>query len=108
MVCIGLEDSSTESHLDEVCTHLFSFEMYVPYVPHVENIEDDLVAEANINYLKSDSEMTLRTQERNIEFNRYLKTQLKNIENFVKDNYKSNFLNTDDKTELELSLVVLD
>ena len=29
-VCISLEDSSTDSNLDEVCTHLFSFEKYVP------------------------------------------------------------------------------
>merc|ERR1712179_591485 len=35
-VCISLEDSPTESHLDEVCTHLFSFEKYVPYVPEEE------------------------------------------------------------------------
>ena len=38
-VCISLEDSSTDSHLDEVCTHLFSFEKYVPYVPDEEEIE---------------------------------------------------------------------
>ena len=107
-VCISLEDLYTDSYLDEVCTHLFSFEKYVPYVPHVEDIEDHSVSEANKNYLKSDSDMNLRRQERSVESNKDLKTQLKNIENFIKDDYKSNFLNIDDKTELELSLAVLD
>merc|ERR1712106_92428 len=35
-VCIDLEDSPTDSHLDEVCSHLFSFEKYVPYLPEEE------------------------------------------------------------------------
>ena len=46
-VCISLEDSSTDSHLDEVCTHLFSFEKYVPYVPDVEEEEVDAVVMAS-------------------------------------------------------------
>ena len=39
-VCISLEDSPTDSHLDEVCTHLFSFEKYVPYVPEQSEEEE--------------------------------------------------------------------
>merc|ERR1712106_307705 len=54
-VCISLEDSPTDSHLDEVCTHLFSFEKYVLYVPEVDmvkkavkiNIIDQINSEAN-------------------------------------------------------------
>jgi len=38
-VCINLEDSPTNSHLDEVCSHLFSFEKYVPYRPEEEETE---------------------------------------------------------------------
>ena len=105
-VCISLEYSPIDSHLDKVCTHLFSFEKYVPYVP------DHSVGEANKKYVKSDSEMIHRTQdsilEGGVESSNDLKSQLKNIENFVRDDYKSNFFNTEDKTELELSLAVLD
>ena len=47
-VCISLEDSPTESHLDEVCTHLFSFEKYVPYMPMPEaDVTKKEIEEAN-------------------------------------------------------------
>ena len=45
-VCISLEDYITNSYLDEVCTHLFSFEKYVPYVPE-EEVDDKAVEEVN-------------------------------------------------------------
>ena len=46
-VCISLEDSPTDSHLDEVCTHLFSFEKYVPYVPNDEGEDTSVIDEIN-------------------------------------------------------------
>ena len=44
-VCISLEDSSTDSHLDEVCTHLFSLKevylgIYTIYINSVFNQND--------------------------------------------------------------------
>ena len=107
-VCISLEDFPTDSHLDEVCTHLFSFEKYVPYVPHEEAIEDNSVAESNKSYLKqmnvkSDNDMGFVThmtkEEITLEendkhkseiisknsFEKSLKAKLKDIENFVRD-----------------------
>ena len=116
-VCISLEDSSTDSHLDEVCTHLFSFEKYVPYVPHDEEIEDNSVAEPNklsVNKKnvkshkdsekdKSDSEKISKNS-----VAKSFKQKLEDIENFVRDDYRTSFLNSEDKTELELSLAILD
>ena len=40
-VCISLEDYITDTFIDEVCTHLFSFEKYVPYVPEEEVEEEE-------------------------------------------------------------------
>merc|ERR1711936_1326333 len=76
-VCISLEDPSSGSYLRRVCTHLFSFERAVPYVPtiikkaeeavsaklstekqSVENIESESESEA-----EKESESDLRRQE---------------------------------------------
>ena len=48
-VCISLEDYTTDSYLDEVCTHLFSFEKYVPYVPEEEEKKDIVDKDINKN-----------------------------------------------------------
>ena len=57
-VCISLEDSPTDSHLGEVCTHLFSFEKYVPYVPDVEEIELKEGSEIQIESLVKNNNVT--------------------------------------------------
>ena len=87
-VCISLEDYITDSYLDEVCTHLFSFEKYVPYVPE-EEVGEDFVRE-------------------DLEIEKDDKTKLEDIEHFVRDDFKSSFVNLADRTELELSLKILD
>merc|ERR1712179_278846 len=93
-VCISLEDYITDSYLDEVCTHLFSFEKYVPYVPEEEIVEYNSV----INKVKTEHG----------ESENDVKTRLEDIEDFVSDDFKSSFVNLADKTELELSLKILD
>merc|ERR1712179_332804 len=87
-VCISLEDYITDSYLDEVCTHLFSFEKYVPYVPE-EEVGEYLMREES-------------------ETEKEVKTKLEDIEHFVRDDFKSSFVNLADRTELELSLKILD
>ena len=89
-VCISLEDYITDSYLDEVCTHLFSFEKYVPYVPEEEVGEWE--------YLMREESETEKD----------VKTKLEDIEHFVRDDFKSSFVNLADRTELELSLKILD
>ena len=92
-VCISLEDYITDTYIDEVCTHLFSFEKYVPYVPE-EEVGEDFVKSA-VKSENSDTEDDL-------------KTKLEDIEHFVRDDFKSSFVNLADRTELELSLKILD
>merc|ERR1712179_190766 len=84
-VCISLEDYITDSYLDEVCTHLFSFEKYVPYVPE-EEVGEYLMRE------ESETEKDVKTE----------------LEDIVRDDFKSSFVNLADRTELELSLKILD
>ena len=138
-VCIRLEDSHTKSHLNEVCTHLFSFEKYVPYVPEEEveqiktketlskeNEESDLYNEANdtdaledisidipddVNIYRSDKvfpdgEKNNVTNFDNIQkdhdisktinsvgdMESVIKHQLGDIDNYVRDDFKSEFL----------------
>jgi len=43
-VCISLEDPSSGSYLRRVCTHLFSFERAVPYVPTIKKAEEAVSA----------------------------------------------------------------
>merc|ERR1712072_349522 len=43
-VCISLEDPSSGSYLRRVCTHPFSFERAVPYVPTIKKAEEAVSA----------------------------------------------------------------
>jgi len=101
-VCISLEDSLRDYYLDEVCTHLFSFEKYVPYVPDDEEMDtsviDDIISENDLRH----------TQVNHKEDETKVKTELEDIENFVRDDYKVSFLSIGDRTELELSLKILE
>ena len=135
-VCINLEDSPTNSHLDEVCSHLFSFEKYVPYMPEEEeknsedkynsvkviefrndkNSENESVLDLEIEKEKNEREIKtnsliksdiIKSEEK--QFNKgsiesVLKHQLKDIENFVRDDYKADFLNVEKKIIEEIDL----
>jgi uncharacterized UBP type Zn finger protein len=120
-VCISLEDSSTDSHLDEVCTHLFSFEKYVPYVPDEEEIE---VKDGNDTQFKSD--VTNNDDTRNVfkvldeavispgilksemeDIESVLKHQLDDINNFVRDDFKSQFLELKDEIVQEIDQKII-
>ena len=115
-VCISLEDSSTDSHLDEVCTHLFSFEKYVPYVPDEEEIEvkhrndTQITREEKDNYdnenlfkVSDETEIRPGILESEMEdIESVLKHQLDDIDNYVRDDFKSQFLKLKDEIIQEI------
>ena len=93
-----------------VCTHLFSFEKYVPYNPdmEVESVEDksdlkeDMVSDdSDINYVKSEKrieEEVIESKQKEEEvIESVLKQQLDNIENFVRDDFKVKYLELKDE-----------
>merc|ERR1712203_766915 len=43
-VCISMDDPTSGSYLQRVCTHLFSFERAVPYVPTIEKADEAVSA----------------------------------------------------------------
>ena len=47
-VCISLEDPTSGSFLRQVCTHLFSFERAVPYVPTVTKVTKAVSAKLSV------------------------------------------------------------
>ena len=100
-VCISLEDPSSGSYLRRVCTHLFSFERVVPYVPtiikkaedavsaklstekqSVENIESESESEA-----EKESESDLRRQEEEERRGSDLQRVLEDTRHFVRDDF---------------------
>ena len=107
-VCISLEDSSTDSHLDEVCTHLFSFEKYVPYVPDEEDIEVEDGNDAQIksgvkNHKFTEVESSPGILESEMEdIESVLKHRLDDIDNFERDDFKSQFLELKDEIVQEI------
>ena len=99
-VCISLEDPSSGSYLRRVCTHLFSFERAVPYVPtiikkaeeavsaklstekqSVENIESESESEA-----EKESENNLMRQEEERRGSD-LQRVLEDTRHFVRDDF---------------------
>jgi len=169
-VCINLEDSPTNSHLDEVCTHLFSFEKYVPYMPDdgkkdyfntvmidgakmltadVQTDSDFLVkideigSEINHFHLTKEEKMgeledhIVRVKTKDVKyeeadgseskllsklsiteksddgkvsnkgnFESVIKNQLEDIENFVRDDFKADFINVENKIMEEIAHTV--
>jgi len=137
-VCISLEDSPTDSHLDEVCTHLFSFEKYVPYVPEVEEKEIKVnndgyiekkdesvkVGESDIDVKNennksetdilehtllpnSESKVEQHSKDKKVIANiDSIKHQLEDIENFVRDDFKSEAVNIEDKIFSEVNYLI--
>ena len=103
-VCISLEDSPTDSHLDEVCTHLFSFEKYVPYVPEqpevqiniIDQIKSD-VKDTDIIVKKTEKVIVPKIMSEIEDIESVLKQQLDDIDNYVRDDFKSQFLELKDE-----------
>jgi len=138
-VCINLEDSPTNSHLDEVCSHLFSFEKYVPYRPEEEETEvkedinklvenndykavkktemeslDDLISVINKENKESEHKdifieknETKTSEEKHNNINEgVLKNQLQDIKNYVRDDFKSDFFNAENKIIEEIDFAL--
>merc|ERR1712117_819981 len=96
-VCISLEDPTSGSFLRQVCTHLFSFERAVPYVPTVRKVtkavsaklsterEKNTVSE-DVRDVEEKSEKETREKE---EERRGLDLQkvLEDTRNFVRDDF---------------------
>ena len=127
-VCINLEDSPTNSHLDEVCSHLFSFEKYVPYIPDEEkivitnktagqntidpkekdvsrNFENTMKDEKVLTGITNDNKTTIKIETLE-DIESVLKHQLEDINNYVKDDFKSEFLEIKDKIVEEIDLKI--
>merc|ERR1712060_835339 len=51
-VCISVEDPTSGSYLQRVCTHLFSFERAVPYVPTIKKAEEAVSAKLSTEFEK--------------------------------------------------------
>ena len=110
-VCISLDDYDyTADYIAEpVCTHLFSFEKYVPYNPDMEeevedksDLKEDMVSDdTDINYVKSEKreeeEVIEHKQKEEKVIESVLKQQLDNIENFVRDDFKVKYLELKDE-----------
>lgn len=89
-VCVSLDDYTVDWSLEPVCTHLFSFEKYVPYEPE----EKDAVSENDdIEEVQSEKQETIENSEQkeNKIMESVLKKQLSNIENFVRDDFKAQY-----------------
>ena len=114
-VCISVDDYDyTADYIAEpVCTHLFSFEKYVPYNPDMEveveedksDLKEDRVSDddIDINYVKSEKrveeeEEVIESKQKEEEvIESVLKQQLDNIENFVRDDFKVKYLELKDE-----------
>merc|ERR1711890_152005 len=64
-VCISLEDPTSGSFLRRVCTHLFSFERAVPYVPTVRKVTKAVSAKLSIE--RESEKNTLSEDVRDVE-----------------------------------------
>merc|ERR1712203_1002695 len=97
-VCISLEDPTSGSYLRRVCTHLFSFERAVPYVPTVTKVTKAVSAklstqrESEKNTLsedvknvkeKSEKETREKGERRGLDLQRVLE----DTRNFVRDDF---------------------
>ena len=114
-VCISLEDYITDSYLDEVCTHLFSFEKYVPYVPEEEvgeimNDKDDVSKDKKSeiignHFISPNQEKSEITKIVKSNLN-HIKEQLDDIENFVRDDFKQDATDIEEKILEEVNYVL--
>ena len=85
-VCISMEEWASQYSMQEVCTHLFSFEKAVPYRPEPEQQKSDLKIEVDTKTVPA----VVKSGEEDI-IESVLKQQLSDIDNFVRDDFKSEF-----------------
>jgi len=62
-VCISVEDPTSGSYLRRVCTHLFSFERAVPYVPTIKKAEEAVSAKLSTEKQSEKSENESEVEE---------------------------------------------
>merc|ERR1712072_1326971 len=105
-VCISLEDPSSGSYLRRVCTHLFSFERAVPYVPTIKKAEEAVSAKLstekqteenneseregeseNESEVEKESESDLRREEEAERRGSDLQRVLEDTRHFVRDDF---------------------
>ena len=99
-VCISLEDPTSGSFLRRVCTHLFSFERAVPYVPTIikeaeEAVSAKLSTEKQSKESENESEVSeesenesdLRSQEEEARRGSELQRVLEDTRHFVRDDF---------------------
>ena len=99
-VCISLEDPTSGSFLRRVCTHLFSFERAVPYVPTIikeaeEAVSAKLSTEKQSEESENESEVSeesenesdLRSQEEVERRGSDLQRVLEDTRHFVRDDF---------------------
>merc|ERR1712158_167773 len=97
-VCISLEDPTSGSFLRRVCTHLFSFERAVPYVPTIKKAEEAVSAKLSTEKQsekseneseveeESENESDLRSQEEERRGSE-LQRVLEDTRHFVRDDF---------------------
>jgi len=96
-VCISLDDYEMNWLAEPVCTHLFSFEKYVPYNPDTEEPEEtfsketDIKDETLIKDEKIEAAIESDIEDKTVEIESVLKHQLSNIEHFVRDDFKAQY-----------------
>jgi len=105
-ICVSIDDYSMDYYMDAAdptCTHLFSFEKYVPYNPDDEiETESDDSGEKTAMVSENDTEMVIDVKQSEIieseqkevdveVIETVLKHQLNNIENFLGDDSKAKF-----------------
>lgn len=112
-VCISIDDY-TMDYMDStkpVCTHLFSFEKYVPYNPDDEvdyatkedksEEETDIVSEDDIeDVLGVKQSEVIESKQKDVEnkvIETVLKHQLDNIEHYLRDDSKAKFLEIEEE-----------
>ena len=110
-VCISVEDYALDWAAPPVCTHLFSFEKFVPYNPDTvaREVTEEAAVTVNddhkLNEVNSEEASEHEAAEEIIEnkqkdeaevIESVLKHQLSNIENFVRDDYKAKYLELKD------------
>ena len=104
-VCISMEDPTSGSYLRRVCTHLFSFERAVPYVPTIKKTEEAVSAKLSTEKQseeseregesgnesefgeKSENESDLRSQEEEERRGSELQRVLEDTRHFVRDDF---------------------
>lgn len=104
-VCVSLDDYAMDWAAAPACTHLFSFEKYVPYIPDTEGKSETVSDESEL--VNSEKQSELDRDKEKIEnkqkveeaeaIESVLKHQLSNIENFVRDDYKAKYLELKDE-----------